>query len=778
MKSNKIQQTTFWKFLQNRKIEIPIIQRDYAQGRIGKEKLRELFLKDLKNALDKNEPLKLDFIYGNVENNSLNPLDGQQRLTTLWLLHWYIAYKAGKLKENETTFKNFTYETRTSSREFCNKLSELSIEPKSENIVEIIQNQTWFFTEWKQDPTIQAMLTMLGGTSIKDNKANDIIDGLEEVFYGTNNEKYVEYWEKLSDESQCPIVFYHLDLLEMKLSDDLYIKMNARGKQLTDFENFKADLVGYIKTENIDVETKAKEKIAHKLDTNWTDIFWKNKFPNHKIDEIYYAFINRLLLNCLITNKVEKDKYIYTAEKLEKENKLFKYLYGDKSNDSNVKYHGFDIYKLEESVIKTGIDKLKTVLNRFELLKGDINKLFHPNWDDNSGFRFIPEYVKKDEKYIPTTLTQTQRVIFYAICCYFENGVYDGSNFKQWMRVIWNIVENANIETISAMIGAIRLVDDLAEHSNEIYNHLKDRDVLNDFAKEQMEEEKEKARQIANNMKVKDKNGKTWEEKIIEAENYAFFKGAIRFLFRTGKGEYDWGKFDDRFEKSKEYFDINGVKDVYKKDSILLRNLVSYFDKWNQFAPWDDFRTILFFDNEIYNWKNILAHVVFISPVNGVFDNDIHSFDPLQFNSLIKNKDSNKLISFQDEIVKTPILSKITTKCTFHWRNHGGLYSLYPYNTKSQSNIFVLAAERNKIISELEKDNIIEVENWQRIKDLPFYKGWDIIFSLKDDEEKYQWNRWNTLKKQNINGDWEVVTAKDGTEIALENLVNYLRSLQ
>ena len=43
------------------------------------------------------------------------------------------------------------------------------------------------------------------------------------------------------------------------LSDDLYIKMNARGKQLTDFENFKADLVGYIKNENIEQESNIQE---------------------------------------------------------------------------------------------------------------------------------------------------------------------------------------------------------------------------------------------------------------------------------------------------------------------------------------------------------------------------------------------------------------------------------------------------------------------------------------------------------------------------------------
>ena len=35
--------TTFWKYLKDNNIVIPIIQRDYAQGRIGKEYLRENF---------------------------------------------------------------------------------------------------------------------------------------------------------------------------------------------------------------------------------------------------------------------------------------------------------------------------------------------------------------------------------------------------------------------------------------------------------------------------------------------------------------------------------------------------------------------------------------------------------------------------------------------------------------------------------------------------------------------------------------------------------------
>ena len=135
--------TTFWKFLSDNTIEIPIIQRDYAQGRVGKEYLRKNFLSDLKDALDKGEELKLDFVYGSKDDNKLNPLDGQQRLTTLWLLHWYIALRSGKLNDVCEKLKRFTYETRISSREFCKGLcnAENFQNYCFVNIVEYIKNQ-------------------------------------------------------------------------------------------------------------------------------------------------------------------------------------------------------------------------------------------------------------------------------------------------------------------------------------------------------------------------------------------------------------------------------------------------------------------------------------------------------------------------------------------------------------------------------------------------------------------------------------------------------------
>ena len=96
---------TFWELLNNYKIEIPKIQRDYAQGRTDVKvvKLVDKFLNDLKSSIQNSEELNLDFVYGRVDNDILIPLDGQQRLTTLFLIHWYIALKENKLSNEIKT---------------------------------------------------------------------------------------------------------------------------------------------------------------------------------------------------------------------------------------------------------------------------------------------------------------------------------------------------------------------------------------------------------------------------------------------------------------------------------------------------------------------------------------------------------------------------------------------------------------------------------------------------------------------------------------------------
>jgi hypothetical protein len=252
----------FWSLLKEYKVVIPILQRDYAQGRMtGKVPLiRNTILNAICEAIQQQKTLELDFIYGNTNLSTLdqndekkvfNPLDGQQRLTTLYLFHWYIAAKEDHLDEETIrVLENFTYHTRHSSRVFCSKLVSYHPECFDQSIKQSIMNQPWFFTAWKNDPTIDSMLTMLDAIQKKVRDYN-----LENI------------WNYLVSEN-APIVFHLLPMDKLGIPDDLYIKMNSRGKELTEFEYFKSRFTEIIPTKDL------QEMFNQNIDQAWSDLFW------------------------------------------------------------------------------------------------------------------------------------------------------------------------------------------------------------------------------------------------------------------------------------------------------------------------------------------------------------------------------------------------------------------------------------------------------------------------------------------------------------------------
>jgi uncharacterized protein with ParB-like and HNH nuclease domain len=94
-------------------IEIPKIQRSYAQGRRDARttRTRNRFLKAIYDKISQDEIITLDFVYGEIDkdNKLFIPLDGQQRLTTLFLLYWYAAKKENINISEYAFLHNFTY---------------------------------------------------------------------------------------------------------------------------------------------------------------------------------------------------------------------------------------------------------------------------------------------------------------------------------------------------------------------------------------------------------------------------------------------------------------------------------------------------------------------------------------------------------------------------------------------------------------------------------------------------------------------------------------------
>lgn len=591
---------TLWGILNEKRIEIPIIQRDYAQGRIGKEHLRERFLGKMFDVLcGKGGTMTLDFVYGTIENDALYPLDGQQRLTTLWLLHWYIALKSDNLSANKDIFNCFTYETRISSREFCNHLCTIDSnnyknfkdKNKEKGIVEYIRNQTWFYQRYAQDPTVQGMLRTLGGTKIEDSTGNDIKDGLEEIF-GKDTD-FQKCWSLLTSE-ECPIVFVYKEMKDenLPLSDDLYVKMNARGKQLTDFENFKSDLLDFAPDPDNPHKKLLGQDIASLMDNAWTDVFWNvaKAAEVYQVDAIYFKFIRDYLFAKIIADSS------LSASELQ-DNRFYQDVY--KGNNSNNEYTGFNLYK---EVIKADVIKdLKQFFSLWQLSRLTDEKL-RPLWKvDKDYFYLIPHYLKLKDGITVSETTQIGRVVSYAVCRYFEiNEEFDEKHFKDWLYFVWNVAENSNIATEDAMIGAIRLMKELSAKSGDILTFLASYSPISSkFAERQILEERFKARLMLG------ENSAVWRKKIREAESNIFLKGNISCLLRKDSEEYvaDFPMFVQKFNNICKYFDSDGVKDEYQVS--LTKALIACCHSFDQLGYEGK---CFVFDTSADNWRQHLLN--------------------------------------------------------------------------------------------------------------------------------------------------------------------------
>lgn len=464
-------------------IRIPIIQRDYAQGRDNNRDLREEFINKLFSHLEKREELKLDFIYGSMEkNNAFLPLDGQQRLTTLFLLHYYIIRSETKNSTEEyETYKSilskFSYETRDTSRRFFKELVDFQFEG---NPRESIEKSYWYTDMFSLDPTIYGVLNTLETIHI---------------FY----QKSASKGSLLKSLKDNIIVFYVLPMDQFKLTDDLYIKLNARGKALTPFENFKADLVGFITNDSNlklcqitdeNIELAHHEVIAHKIDNSWSDLFWSEakkyiREKEHKnrqsVDTYFFRFIHRLLINNYILNSADydlnKDGVYLTLQK--KENEL--------------SYTSFDFYRKNNLITSEFIKSAEKLLDFYSIFNNEIQQNISPLWDKSS-FKYS---LFKDGN-----LTMDDRMIFDAINLYILNSKnleFDVIKFQEWMRIVWNLISDPDIRSIAANKTVMEVIRHLALSSHDIYQKLASGDLdleIDSFSKihkEQLLEEKQKA---------------------------------------------------------------------------------------------------------------------------------------------------------------------------------------------------------------------------------------------------------------------------------------------
>ena len=535
---------------QCQRIEVPLIQRDYAQGRETEKEVRGHFLRAMYEALalpagDPKSPLNLDFVYGSVEAGEAPrflPLDGQQRLTTLFLLHWYLAWCDGKLPEFKTTMwdgrhSRFTYGVRPSSTEFFDQLvGYVPFLPPQEvpMLRKLVTNQSWFFLNWRLDPTIQSALTML--------------DAIHLLFKNTKG-----LFARLVDAQQPAITFQLLPLEHFGLSDDLYIKMNARGKPLTPFETFKARFEELLKelfpSERRKLgngEVSVASFFESRMDTKWTKFFWVYKNPKtHTFDA---AVMNLLLALARVSLDTASPKFSVDTTLL---------------RDRQLR-GSFSLFHERGWLSRNFADHLIYILEAWSSSGEFTATLPNKRYFDEAAF------FKKAIDGI-TLLEYSELVQFAALLFYLrhQKGRVEAVCLSEWMRVVFNLAANSEIERPEEYGRCLAGLERLVPQSADILGYLSTTDVGQiGFSPQQVREEVLKAKLILSDA--------DWRARIDAAEEHEYFSGQIEFLLDfcgvSAEAEKippkDWEKgthtkmqnaFDQYLEKARITFNKTGL---------------------------------------------------------------------------------------------------------------------------------------------------------------------------------------------------------------------------
>ena len=432
---------TFRQLLDEEKsIIIPKVQRDYAYGR-QEEKVQDVLdgmLTSIIEAVRDNSNNILDFVYGGTYVHKSNkkagliPLDGQQRLTTLFLLHFYASMlgdEEGKPigQEDVEILTKFRYETRQSATEFCTNLIRSirpnlikGYKPKNNNIKALIVDDALYLSTYDSDPNIISMLNVLDKIEKKCAELGAL--SLNPCL-----------WKRLMERRNNE--FYKLSLDNFGLTDDLFIKMNARGKKLTAFEIFKSDMIATIKK----VDEKLKDDFSKDMDTKWIDIVWDytNKTINDKRQPLDITNDADMKYSMLFHNifRVEYYRRNLGAGGLDEQNinSIFK--------DTEGVIGVMDIFDTLYSIHKNkGFDDLWYKYFYFsEDTVGDDN-LIRLFWKQKHSSVF--ELAMQGELSVPEV------VYMYSMCLLYKNGA-DEDSMKRCLRIIRNLM-TANVRAVDA----------------------------------------------------------------------------------------------------------------------------------------------------------------------------------------------------------------------------------------------------------------------------------------------------------------------------------------
>ena len=428
---------SFWDLIQEKAILIPEIQRDYIQYRETSQvkRNRKNLLRELCKALETQEPMRLNFIYGTECEKDFIPIDGQQRLTTLWLLHMYIFANAGNVENLGITANKIKYATRQTTQDFLNAFSDNvtrmpgMLKKADIKIGERIKNMLWYVFSWNRDPSVRSFLTML--------------NEMEEIFAGSD-------FDSMSLRLMgpvCPITFMLMTLENDLQAGNMYIRMNSTGKPLTRFESFKAELLETLHDTDVSLWTR----ISQHIDDEWSSYVW-NSCRNEDIEEhaIEADSLFRQTIHSVLMNDIYAEDSISLPE-------------NNKGQETVTEDSYLDDYQEKLGSKEALCRSLSRLADLMDLLcqtetAGDA---FRQHFCEDGGNRLS---------------SYPSRVLLYGMTRFAEDSKQMDENeknqrFAEWWRILRNSVMNAKIDRSEALRKALRYLKEYP-HSSGIADYL------------------------------------------------------------------------------------------------------------------------------------------------------------------------------------------------------------------------------------------------------------------------------------------------------------------
>lgn len=694
------------------RVVIPGIQRHYVQGANNPkaESVRKQFIKEIFTAIEeKQNEFNLHFIYGPINTDgedSFVPVDGQQRLTTLWLIARYAAEKAepSDRKDLLRLLSRFTYEDRINAKRFCQALTcensrwDFTQDPNPD-----ILCQDWFVDYWKEDETVASMIRMLSTIHEEWNKHQDTITA-----------------EDVLEAIASKIRF------ELKIDafgDDIYMKMNARGLQLTQWENFKAKF-------SEDLSEDIKERWDKEME-ELSNRFFHCSGEQHELpDNAFFALYARIMayearepgVDC--GNSI-KELAAYTHNTWSQIELPF-VPYSDFSDIMQDKRDRADNKSFASNVAETCIKMLKTVLDNF---KEEV-----PYFGDSKLF---------DTFFHP----QNRNELDFTLCCYeyFNNfDDVDSTNFLKALRLIWNILENVDkqYDEPDNRVKLVKKFIDLGDQT--LYSPQNKEKIIDSDAPKQAKEEAEKAIQMNDQSMPSDWNEKTlgkwrdWNDAIEKAEECAFFHGSICFLYRNSNGETTWKNFATKLSNCKNLFTKDGLSEDKKVKANQV--LISHCENWENLIR----KPV--FDTDKESWKQVLTDINLSEYVNGLL---------LSPNEIADSHDDIIQLLIDNDIWKNLINENSGYKLEWKESSPSLWLSRYLYLT-----VKLTRNNREDILDAfIDNDNIkFETEDERRymeIKGVNYYFAVPMFFVYKYKGEKFHfaWQTWGCIDMYDNNGN-------------------------